>query len=562
MDKIKKHQAIFKQLSLTSSDETVDKWDDIMEDYARDVGNYYRYYARHVWDIDVRGFAMRGEDSPFPPSYGQDDQDSYMEEHPELFADAGFYPNYRHIIGGTHPNYCGQARIGGDQGVTYNGIACGKRTTTHEWGHNLGMHHASDYDQNDVLKEYGDHTCMMGNAGSTNMTGLNAPHLLQMGLETIREVLYVERSQQVLLAPVEMNQHSMHEMEYQTAVMSVPTMKSKYFASLRKTLGVKYSNGDHPSKHYLYIHEHGSVSQTIRLHSMSVGSVLTLPNGFRIEYLEYKDETARVNIWMPGDTSELADIPMPSGLPELMKTMTATEQHSGTWDNPDFPNQGINFMVKNGRAVIHYYTYNEKREDRRSYHGSASGIDGGAITFDLYTSVGGTVADPTLSTPVKVGTASVGFFDDTHGVFSYETEELGRQAMELRPVALGGNAMSGEFFQPSRDGEGFTLQFFDRGQVAGIWFGYGRSVYVQPPTQAITTQRWYVVSGGKQPDGTYNLKVWEFREGEWNSFDTPIRNEVGSAVLTVLDEDHLKYGFDLKGVGAVHAGTYNLERLF
>ena len=53
-----------------------------------------------------------------------------------------------------------------------------------------------------------------------------------------------------------------------------------------------------------------------------------------------------------------------------------------------------------------------------------------------------------------------------------------------------GPAMSGSWYSPERNGEGFTLQVLDNGTAHAIWFTY-------PPAGSGARQAWIYASGGR-----------------------------------------------------------------
>ena len=58
-----------------------------------------------------------------------------------------------------------------------------------------------------------------------------------------------------------------------------------------------------------------------------------------------------------------------------------------------------------------------------------------------------------------------------------------------------GPAMSGSWYTPERNGEGFTLQVLEDGTAHAIWFTY-------PPAGSAAQQAWIYASAGRVEAGT------------------------------------------------------------
>ena len=72
--------------------------------------------------------------------------------------------------------------------------------------------HDGTRDEEGKEREYGK-TSIMGS--SRPVQGLNGPHRVLLGFESEREILQVDETQQVLIAPTEMSKHVLRKNEWQ-----------------------------------------------------------------------------------------------------------------------------------------------------------------------------------------------------------------------------------------------------------------------------------------------------------------------------------------------------------
>jgi len=530
----KKHIGIFRQVPLDISEEMLAEEVKLAERDAKTIQDFYRRYARHKWDVQVRGYAMRGEQETRPPYYAYKDIKNFMSE----YDMQGFDPNYFQVFGGAS-DMCGNGNMPGSRSAVYQG--CGSDSMIHELGHNFGLHHASTYD-GETLIEYGDRSSMMG--AGTSRGGLNSVDLVRLGLESDREILKITKTQQVLICPIELPPHGMHINEYQHI-----SVKGVHI-SLRKEKGA-HCNFWRNREDTLYVHEYKSDLHSIRLlPDLKPGQSKNLSNGAKIEYLEYANETARVNIYYEANDPRPADLPMPSGFPKSLPGVSVEPKHSGAWYNPDFTGEGFDIHIHDNKLVLYWYTYNHKYPDRRFYFGEASLTDG-VVEFDIMTTTNGTWEDPSSFKVEKAGSGQIYFLGKANGIFNFKLEELGRGSIEIIPVAI--SSTGGIYYQPSRNGEGFTIQFYGDMCVA-YWYSYGPS-----NRRDNSSQRWYVCSGTKNNYGVYNLVVYEAQDNEWMGLrEGPGIVEIGTADLIVIDENNITFTYDIP----LGAGNFKLEKLF
>ena len=153
----------------------------------------------------------------------------------------------------------------------------------------------------------------------------------------------------------------------------------------------------------------------------------------------------------------------------------------------------------------------------------------------LYTTSGGTFADPTKRTVHEIGT--VRFKDN---VFIYEDDEHGRGAIELTAIATSDDPRSGGYYDVTKAGSGLSVQHFgDR--CSAYWYTYESG-----------KQRWFSCSG--EPSA---LNIYEWVGGVFRYPGGELL-PAGSATLT----DTL-FTYNLDAMILLKAqGQLNLTRLF
>jgi len=517
---------------------------------ARKIQDFWRYVSNDTWDVRCEGFAFRSSDFPKPPRFCKDDV---------LAVDTGdFEPTHWHIISTISYKYCGQGVLGGNWSVNYTQQICGTSTSTHEGGHNKlnenkGLHHDGIRFETGKEKEYGSSSLM---GASRIMHGLSSPHRVNLGLETERETLHVDHSQQILIAPTEMSKHVLHENEWQNIVI-LKAQSLKYYLSLHKAVGIRYPVGGAGAG--LFIHEWDRRNDThIKLLSplLQVGEERTLPNGVVIKYHEYNKETARVSILFD-DGVEVVDLEMPHGPPVTLESSRIDESHSGAWYNHNYDGQGFDLMVVDNDVVAYNYAFEQDGSHRQRYYMGTGKIKDGACVMDWWTTEGGSFNNPAQHKKIKVGKAQIFLNDDNTGVFHFHTTEHGRGAVNITNIAkMSPSRFNGSWYHPERDGEGLAIQQFrdippdGTDQINIYWWTWGRG----------NIQKWYWVSGAT-PD---NLLIREIKGGRWLFYDDVEKPVIGiaSIVLTegeTSDKDRVLFKYNSKWLGE---GQRDMGRLF
>jgi hypothetical protein len=543
--------------------------------YALAFRDFYLDQARQVWDIDVKPFVIWGDNECKPPTFAKYDRRRYTEE----YGLGGFEPTHHMIWGGHSAGLCGQAGYGWDTGVTYAQASCGVPTMCHETGHMLGLGHANAGATEDDPDgtEYADGSTVMGNAKPLTK-GFNSPARVYLELDPPEHIARPTESGQYLLCPIEMSKHSMHEGEIKHIELNVEG-EDTYYVSIRKKLGTTYAGGWGGVDINKWLPKIGyAKNKSVYFSSLreEYPSKL-LPNGVTVEVLEYDThyETARVNVLFPDDIVPV-DLVSPVGFPQHMTGVELKPKHSGAWYNKYFNGQGFYVQIKDDQMVFYWYTFNTKNHSRRFFYGTCA-VGEGLEEFDIYTTYGGKWNNPASAREVKVGTGQIFFFDEDHGVFNYivadqqdhyNTDEFGRGSVDITPVAKADlNPAAGVFYQPSRNMEGFTVQFYSEGATCvATWYTYGprplRSINrIGPGTNL---QRWYICVGDKNLNNTYDLTIYEVLDGNWMKIkEKNTEVECGNAILEVIDNSNIRFTYDIDADNRVKGkGTYELQKIF
>ena len=558
--KAKKHIAFFEQAPLDSPPATLEQAQRNADGYSSTIQKFWRLYGRRIWDVQVRGFVVKGDQYTGSTVWMGGDIGKFMRE----VGTGDFVRNYTHIHGGSSAGRCGEGRLGGNIAVTFEGTSCGVSTSLHEIGHNNWLHHNSLEDGG----EYNGNDSIM--SGLPNIIGLNSVDMKILGFVQDREEIFIEENTQVLLAPIELDIDSLHDTEHKHAVIRI---QSRIFhVSIRKVKGWPYkltANGGA----MLYVHEHTPDGHSIRQKPFQryPGSTMTL-NGVDvdIEYLEYSNETARVNIILDHSAPKPTNIPIPTKLSE--STGTLEDKHSGAYFNRDFNGQGLDVHVKNGKALLYWYTFNESddRDNSRRFYYAYDTVENMMKETSLHTTEGGTWADPTKAESVEAGTCQLSFAGG-EAVFKWNTDSRGRGSTRMEKVFTASNhENNGSYFQKARSGEGITLQLFDtldgRKACIAYWYSYGpapRGSIAGGNYRGNTTQRWYYCMGFKDTDGTYELKVYEVYDHSWMDLnDDSGAVEVGTASIELTDKDNIKFSYDIKTPTVEGGAIRGLTRIF
>jgi uncharacterized membrane protein len=165
---------------------------------------------------------------------------------------------------------------------------------------------------------------------------------------------------------------------------------------------------------------------------------------------------------------------------------------SAHWYNPERDGEGLVLEVlSEDSALVYWFTYDEQGNQRWLI--SLGEIDGNKILFpELLVTRGGRFGadfDPDEVEREVVGWARLSFSDCDSGEFNYEAFGQGQTISMVRlsqTMAAGCQPLhgvpgepvrdyagqSGSWFDPSHDGEGYTLQWMSRDEAIVVWFSY------------------------------------------------------------------------------------------
>lgn len=163
--------------------------------------------------------------------------------------------------------------------------------------------------------------------------------------------------------------------------------------------------------------------------------------------------------------------------------------HSALWHNPERSGEGWMLeILDEASANVYWYTYDDAGNQR--WLTGQGLIDGGSIVFPemLITSGGrfGAEFDPDAVVRQVVGELRLHFDDCTTGRAEYDMfDQSGSITIERLSATMATScppfsnspsksqgAHSGSWFDPAHSGEGFSLQWMDRGQALVTWFSY------------------------------------------------------------------------------------------
>lgn len=553
-DTTRKHVLLLRFIPVNATEAVQKAGLERAQSLASQVEAYWRYHAEGRWDVRIVGDVMKTDCYADSPMFCGARMKKYSEG---LELPDGFTPNYFHALSdvdGSVNGWCGQAIVGGSYGATFRG--CGIRTVIHELGHQFGIMHAASEEADGSISEYGDISCIMGSYH--NLPGLNSPHLLFFGFEEPNEVKTISSSEQVLICPIELPPNILHENEYQHILIRKENIT--YYVSTRKQQ-TPYKVDKAMRDNYVYVHStsvnHGKdAAYTILRAKLRQGQSFFRDN-FKIDYIGYDNETARVNIEFDGKPVT-NNLPINYGFPEHIVSQEIDERHYGIWADELFDGQGIEVHVRNGRLFVIWYTMSMSTSGGRRFYYGTCDLGEGPENFELYTTTGGSFEQPESAKVVKAGEAQIFFYNENSGVFNFNTEEYGKGSLTLnKPVAKSSNPLNGLWIQDgARPNEGFTIQIFDHLDFATcFWYTYGSK-------SRSGGQRWFMCSGPSSGKTTYDLTIYEVLDNKGLQVTTPNIVPVGNATLNTFG-DKMKFTYNINSPASVITqDEYELIRLF
>jgi len=220
---------------------------------------------------------------------------------------------------------------------------------------------------------------------------------------------------------------------------------------------------------------------------------------------------------------------------------------SGSYYNPVSDGHGLDVHVRGDQVSLCWRTGNTDNDYPRFYFAS------GAMDSEifLYTTIGGTAQDPSSSVESIAGKCRISdglftwsFFENDEHPFSTT-----RGGIELTPVVLSDS--DGIFYDPARDGEGATVQFFTdmttgEKSCAVYLHTYGAKDILAPES----TQRWYAGLGKAHLNDGMSLTFYQTR-GRFQS-GLLKTTDCGIGYLLTVDADMIILHFELDGRDEVY----------
>jgi hypothetical protein len=386
--------------------------------------------------------------------------------------------------------------------------------------------------------------------------GFNSAELVLLGLASEREIVNVTKTMQVLLAPIEMDELGMHYNEYQHAIIKKDD--KIYNVSTRAISGLRYLIKER--KPQIFVHESVPSNKSIHYHpALSVGEELSLPEGIKIQFLEYKDGSARVNIFYNETDHAPLNITIPDGFP-VLPSLRPQNKHSGLWYNSNHSGEGLDIHVKDNTLVCYWYTFDVHDTIQKFYFGKCDLNE--SEEFELYYTEYGSFNTPTDHQVKLAGKARFSLLDDDNAILDFNTTKHGRGAISLVPINKNNSTKSGIYYQDERLGEGFTVQFFDNDEsVVALWFTY---VVNNKNMFGITTkdaQRWYMLEGSKVNDSEYAFNMYTVVDRMWMEFSTESDAElIGNGTMQIVNTNTLE--FTINTPWSEKYNPYRVKRLF
>jgi hypothetical protein len=511
--------------------------EDEIEDMTKaafEIQRFYQKYARDKWDVECRAFWFKEyTGSPNPPYYGLQE---ILQE-----VDLGdFTPDIHHVRSHWYnSSYCGLGNLYGDKSCTYDGGNCGLHTYLHEIGHNLGLRHA-----NKDGEEYMDRSCIMGRGASIH--GINAYHLRKLKLYDSRERLDINDSTEFLLAPVELPWHCLHPDQYQHAVL-YRDGHEWYELSLRKDRGWPWSPKESEDKLYVHTKTPEGKSDLVDIISPVNNPSRLLPNGVTVNYADYGNEAASIQVWYPAKPPGAA-IPLPADLPTRLPGTEPHPMHSGLWYDKRYHGQGLDIQIKGNRVVGYWYTFNQKQgkygdSEQRWYFFEGKVGDN---SMPVFTTENGTFDNPTLRVVREIGHVQLSFTAHDRGIMIFNTTEHGNGCMYLDVIDWG--VIYGIWYDPARDGAGFTIQHPENApaspDVVVYWYTYDNT----------SEQVWYLCQGTED-----NLTIYHVTGGHWCDYHEVDIQPVGHGSILPAGGGKMKFTYNFQGG---QGGSFTLQELF
>lgn len=489
---------------------------------ALQAANFLRQISGGLWDVEGYGFAMDEQYwkiDTSAPRYGMQGMTAtwnMLKDRPDLRPPGvpvpSWKPTHWHIFSNQYfPGQCGQHNFRGSVGRTNVGMGCGLNTMTHELGHGLGAMHSNvrlkvDHgrDPAGTVREYHDRTGTMGSAAPISN---HVPHQFTFGLHLTDEVLRVTKNARFDVVPWEVPRRARRDDEWAYATIfnnhrfpeSYERGGGKYlwlgsatiFVSTRKTKGYPWNIASKTPTLYIHIL---NGPESVLIDAIEVGESSKLIPGVTITH----ENTFTVVVEFEGDNTPVKDLSTGRGK-EHWAPAPGSPPKQGVYWNPHMAGQGIDLQQGKRGPVMFWYTQTD--DALPDWYVADIGDDGYGHLYTKY----GLGEEPTYVGWVRLleheGVVHLDYHTDVHGKGSIEMQQLGEYVN------------SGMYWNPARDGEGFTLREMDDGQIAGWFYTFEKGRRV-----------WYHLYGAMD-----NLKVYL-------AITSFIKHNVGMPVLELMPD--------------------------
>jgi hypothetical protein len=239
-----------------------------------------------------------------------------------------------------------------------------------------------------------------------------------------------------------------------------------------------------------------TAGEIVQTRELTVGSNFTSQNPLLQHFgLGEAEQVDKLRIdWPHGGATELHDL-APG---QVLEISAAEASHSpfeleagisAAWYDPEHDGEGFLLeLLADGRAILYWFTYNDR--GGQDWYFAAGEVLGRRIVFpELFRVTGGKFGpdyDPTQIVKTAVGSAAFTWNDCDTGFMDWFIDERhDRQELTRLTRIMGvdcGTAqmapesaesrLSGSWFDPSHDGEGFIVQVLSGGHVLVYWFSY------------------------------------------------------------------------------------------
>ena len=180
---------------------------------------------------------------------------------------------------------------------------------------------------------------------------------------------------------------------------------------------------------------------------------------------------------------------------------------SGAWYDPEHEGEGFLVQVLgDDRAVVYWFTYTD--DGRQRWLLGVGAVEGNRIEVpELYDAHGGRFGDDFDPAAVRLtvrGALEIAFHGCSEAVANYLVDGTSGHQLLSRLTELHGHrcgaggesvaeGLSGSWYDPAHDGEGFVVEQLDADSAAVYWFTYDRN----------GEQAWMVASGSVDAHGVH-----------------------------------------------------------